>query len=74
MGTCDNCGTKEERLEIILCFPESSLMLLILTNLSFYSWFGDADIRLRVKLQTSACLSFLPNDVPVKQGHKEPQT
>ena len=74
MGACDNCWTKEGSLEITLCFPESSLMLSILTNLSFYSWFWDADIRLCVELQTSACLSLLPNDVPVKQGHKEPQT
>ena len=65
MGTCDNCWTKEESLEITLCCPESSPMLLILTNLSFYSWFWDADIRLCVELQTSACFSFLPNDVPV---------
>lgn len=37
----------------------------ILTNLSFYSRFWDADGRLCVRLQTSACFSLFPNDVSI---------
>lgn len=56
------------------CFvSESALkpvqMLLVLTNLSFHSLFGDVDICLCVKLQTFPCLSFFPNDVSVEQTH-----
>lgn len=48
-------------------------MPLILTNLSFHSLFWDVDRCLGVKLQTSACLSLFPNDVPVEHSCKQTQ-
>lgn len=71
LGTCDNCQANKERWEKIFSFSGCSLtcfmmLLLILTYLSFHSLFWDAYGRLCVKLQTSACLSFFPNDVSVE--------